>query len=675
LVLTLLVLSAAAIVLAKGMPEFLPFDQAVPITFATGIGLAALALVLLLTSLKRTLVRSARIAAARGTDYSKIPLRICWSCALPTPAKVRRCLFCGAEPKAPRKNAEETSGGGIHPGLISAAADPADGTRGTPAIAHDGCRVARRARSVGGAAPPLPMGEGSENGDAVPPPLPAISHAVPATPAGNGTKQGAAIGGWLCFLLGAAVMYWSVWAFVLYVPLFFVTFILSIVAMAQRRIVAGILLLLATLAVPPVQWLALSSTRMVKFVKEHAPPPRGVVAVPGIPKAPASTVQSSAKPQNPTSPDSRNAGEEQWEAATETSAPPLKNGVLIDSDLNVAVVKFERHLADPSLRPTLFMPFDRDVDGADITLAFRRMSTQWYKSSSDVRSRLFQLIMTDDRGNEYSGLYCLAGSRVLYGGSFSLDDGMYGTPPSVQQMPVGFTWTGKVKVKIPPSAPITRVELKRERFGAMFQKSDTRRFPMNFREPTDPDFEFDVPSQLLLSEGVNIEAGRDVTAKIGHLAVQDFYTMRENSGYGPLKTVRGLSLSLPIEAANMDYNPHTATVPRLSVQFENGEVIRNSEERVMQSAQMQDSPNFWSGSQDFEIPGKSVRTLTLRIDISERMNAEVGLNVRRILLYGKDGFRGFVLIPDDARQRIAAIAGKGSAQQGSSAQQGERGIF
>ena len=247
--------------------------------------------------------------------------------------------------------------------------------------------------------------------------------------AGNGVKQGAAIGGWLCFLLGAAIMYWSVWTFVLYVPLFFVAFVLSIVAMAQRRIVAGILLLLATLVVPPVQWLVLSSTRMAKFVQEHAPSPSGVVSSPGIPKAPASTVQSSSKPRYPTSPDSRNAGEEQRETATETLATPLKNGVLIDNDLNVAVVKFEQHLADPSLHPTLFMPFDRDVDGADITLAFRRMSTQWYKSSSDVRSRLFQLIITDDRGNEYSDLYCLAGSRVLYGGSFSLDDRMYGTPP------------------------------------------------------------------------------------------------------------------------------------------------------------------------------------------------------------------------------------------------------
>ena len=216
-------------------------------------------------------------------------------------------------------------------------------------------------------------------------------------------------------------------------------------------------------------------------------------------------------------------------------------------------------------------------------------------------------------------------------------------------------------MKIPPSAPITKVELERERFGAMFQKSDTRRFPMNFEEPTDPDFEFNIPPRLLLSEGAIIEAGRDVSAKIGHLAVQNSYTIREHNGYGQPKKARGLSLSLPIEVTNMDYNPRTATVPQLSVQFENGEVIGHSEETVIQSAELQNNPDFWSGSQTFEIPGRSVRTLTLRIDIAESMNAEVGLNVRRILLYGKDGFRGFVQIPDDARQSIVAIAGKGSA--------------
>lgn len=85
-------------------------------------------------------------------------------------------------------------------------------------------------------------------------------------------KQGAAIGGWICFVLGAAVMYYSVWIFILYVPLFFAAFVLSITAMAQRRIVTGVLLLVATLVVPPIQWFALSTTRLDKFMQNHPPP-------------------------------------------------------------------------------------------------------------------------------------------------------------------------------------------------------------------------------------------------------------------------------------------------------------------------------------------------------------------------------------------------------------------
>ena len=52
-------------------------------------------------------------------------------------------------------------------------------------------------------------------------------------------KQGAAIGGWICFALGIAVMFFSVWLFIIYIPLFIVAFILSIVALAQKRILSG----------------------------------------------------------------------------------------------------------------------------------------------------------------------------------------------------------------------------------------------------------------------------------------------------------------------------------------------------------------------------------------------------------------------------------------------------
>ena len=347
--------------------------------------------------------------------------------------------------------------------------------------------------------------------------------------------------------------------------------------------------------------------------------------------------------------------------ATETSAPPLKNGILVDNDLSITVAKFERHHADGSPQQGIFT---RDVEGAYITLAFRRIDARWPTESGMVMTREFRVIITDDRGNEYEGLNCLQGSRVLYGGPFCLDGThiMYGTPSRVQQMPVGFTWTGILKVKMPQNAPISKVELERKRFGGTFQNPDTRRYPMNTGEPAAADFEFDIPPRLLLSEGTNIETGRDVRAGLGHLSVRDSYTIREHSGYGQPKNEKGLSLSLPIEVTNMDYNPRTVSVPRLSVQFENGEVIERSEDTVIQSAQLQDNPDFLGGSLAFDVPGKSVHTLILRVDVAESMNAELGLNVRRILLYAEDGFEGFVQIPDDARQRIVAIA-RGESEQ------------
>lgn len=79
-------------------------------------------------------------------------------------------------------------------------------------------------------------------------------------------KQGASIGGWCCFIIGLAIMFYSVWMFFFYVPFFFVSFILAIVAIAQRRVVSGIVLIIALLIVPAVIWLMLSATRLNSFI-------------------------------------------------------------------------------------------------------------------------------------------------------------------------------------------------------------------------------------------------------------------------------------------------------------------------------------------------------------------------------------------------------------------------
>lgn len=74
-------------------------------------------------------------------------------------------------------------------------------------------------------------------------------------------KQGALIGALVCFGLGIGLMVLSLWSFIIYGPLFLVAFVLSIVAMAQRRVFGGLVMLLLTLIVPPGLFLGLAATR------------------------------------------------------------------------------------------------------------------------------------------------------------------------------------------------------------------------------------------------------------------------------------------------------------------------------------------------------------------------------------------------------------------------------
>jgi hypothetical protein len=64
-------------------------------------------------------------------------------------------------------------------------------------------------------------------------------------------KQGAFLGGCVCLLLASIFIYYSSLWFIFYVPLLLAAFILSIVAMAQKRILGGVFLLLGTIVIPP----------------------------------------------------------------------------------------------------------------------------------------------------------------------------------------------------------------------------------------------------------------------------------------------------------------------------------------------------------------------------------------------------------------------------------------
>jgi len=84
-------------------------------------------------------------------------------------------------------------------------------------------------------------------------------------------KQGALIGGCVCFLLGILFMCMTIWSVIIYAPLFFAAFVLSIVAMAQKRIAGGVLLLLGTLIIPPLGFVAVPAFKNAKAAAEsHA---------------------------------------------------------------------------------------------------------------------------------------------------------------------------------------------------------------------------------------------------------------------------------------------------------------------------------------------------------------------------------------------------------------------
>ena len=70
----------------------------------------------------------------------------------------------------------------------------------------------------------------------------------------SGLPQGAILGGWICFVLGIVALIFSIYLFIIYIPLFIASFVLSVIAIAQRNIASGVGLLLTTLIAP---WVAL----------------------------------------------------------------------------------------------------------------------------------------------------------------------------------------------------------------------------------------------------------------------------------------------------------------------------------------------------------------------------------------------------------------------------------
>ena len=87
------------------------------------------------------------------------------------------------------------------------------------------------------------------------------------------TNSKALSAGWICFLIGVAIMLFIHTGILFSGPFFLTAFILSIVVITKNRIAAGVVLLLASLIVPPAIFLGTVAltyqTNMMKLESEQ----------------------------------------------------------------------------------------------------------------------------------------------------------------------------------------------------------------------------------------------------------------------------------------------------------------------------------------------------------------------------------------------------------------------
>jgi len=99
-------------------------------------------------------------------------------------------------------------------------------------------------------------------------------------------------------------MFLSLWAFIFYAPLFLAAFVLSIVAMSQRRVAGGLTLLLCCVTIPPLTFLGLIAYRSQSRSSASSSSPSALVASSHAKKAVLSTSQASPTPALTTTPSS-----------------------------------------------------------------------------------------------------------------------------------------------------------------------------------------------------------------------------------------------------------------------------------------------------------------------------------------------------------------------------------
>lgn len=112
-------------------------------------------------------------------------------------------------------------------------------------------------------------------------------------------KQGALIGAGICLLLALSLHFVTNFLFLLYAPLYLAAFVLSIVALAQKRILGGILLLASSIVSP----FLIMGINLVRFAEENRKATQRIESV----NASASTTRSDTPRQPKHSPSTQSA--------------------------------------------------------------------------------------------------------------------------------------------------------------------------------------------------------------------------------------------------------------------------------------------------------------------------------------------------------------------------------
>jgi hypothetical protein len=105
--------------------------------------------------------------------------------------------------------------------------------------------------------------------------------AVPLTPVASAKKEwNPSLWSLLCLIVGVVLLFFSPLMLFISGPLFLACFILSIIAMTKRRVLSGVLMMLAVFTIPPLCVFGLFSHTVSKSIKETAIPSASVTSTP-----------------------------------------------------------------------------------------------------------------------------------------------------------------------------------------------------------------------------------------------------------------------------------------------------------------------------------------------------------------------------------------------------------